>query len=166
MVTHNIGPNRPTDTGDDWNVVVGGTSQYRTNTPPFALSGIVEDDVTTVQSKVLASTGAGAIIPSRDSLDAATINDVINGTGTIYGTITYPTPDTGTPPVDTDGDGMPDAWESANGTNPSVHDANGDVDGDGYTNIEEYINSFVPASGSPPPPTGLIPNPPSLIGIE
>jgi hypothetical protein len=49
---------------------------------------------------------------------------------------------TGTPPTDTDGDGMPDAWESANGTDPAVADNNGDLDGDGYTNIEEYINSL------------------------
>ena len=48
----------------------------------------------------------------------------------------------GTAPTDTDGDGMPDSWESDNGTNPNVADNNGDLDSDGYTNIEEYINSL------------------------
>ncbi len=39
---------------------------------------------------------------------------------------------------DTDGDGMPDNWELANGTNPGVNDANGDLDADGMTNLREY----------------------------
>lgn len=42
---------------------------------------------------------------------------------------------------DTDGDGMPDAWETAHGLDPkSATDGNGDRNGDGYTNVEEYLN--------------------------
>ena len=49
----------------------------------------------------------------------------------------------GTPYVDTDGDGMPDEWEKANGLNPNdPSDANKDCTGDGYTNIEKYINGI------------------------
>lgn len=49
----------------------------------------------------------------------------------------------GEPYVDTDGDGMPDAWEIANGLNPNdPKDANLDCTGDGYTNIEKYINGI------------------------
>ena len=49
----------------------------------------------------------------------------------------------GTPYVDTDGDGMPDEWEIANGLNPNdPSDANKDCTGDGYTNIEKYINGI------------------------
>lgn len=45
--------------------------------------------------------------------------------------------------VDTDGDGMPDEWEIANGLNPNdPSDANKDCTGDGYTNIEKYINGI------------------------
>ncbi|WP_317218957.1 TIM barrel protein [Bacteroides ovatus] len=45
--------------------------------------------------------------------------------------------------VDSDGDGMPDAWETANGLNPNdPADANMDCNGDGYTNIEKYINGI------------------------
>ena len=41
------------------------------------------------------------------------------------------------------GDGMPDEWEIANGLNPNdPSDANGDCTGDGYTNIEKYINGI------------------------
>jgi len=40
---------------------------------------------------------------------------------------------------DDDGDGMPDVWEqNFVGLNPLVNDAAGDLDGDGYTNLEEY----------------------------
>ena len=49
----------------------------------------------------------------------------------------------GEPRQDTDGDGMPDAWETINGLNPNdASDANGDITGDGYTNIEKYINAI------------------------
>lgn len=51
----------------------------------------------------------------------------------------------GTKPKDTDNDGMPDAWETANGLSPnSAADAMQDKDGDGWVNLEEYINSLVP----------------------
>lgn len=39
---------------------------------------------------------------------------------------------------DTDGDGMPDAYELSNGLNPDVNDANLDKDNDGLTNLQEY----------------------------
>ena len=49
----------------------------------------------------------------------------------------------GEPYVDTDKDGMPDDWEHKNGLNPNdASDANGDLTGDGYTNIEKYINGI------------------------
>jgi len=46
-------------------------------------------------------------------------------------------------PKDTDQDGMPDAWEAKlklDLKNPD--DRNGDADNDGYTNLEEYLNSL------------------------
>jgi len=49
----------------------------------------------------------------------------------------------GQPYVDSDHDGMPDAWEKANGLNPNdPTDAMKDCNGDGYTNIEKYINGI------------------------
>jgi hypothetical protein len=46
---------------------------------------------------------------------------------------------------DSDNDGMPDAWEKKFGLNPKdASDANGDINGDGYTNIEKYINGIDP----------------------
>jgi hypothetical protein len=51
----------------------------------------------------------------------------------------------GTPYVDSDHDGMPDAWEKKNGLNANdASDAKEDLNKDGYTNIEEYINGVNP----------------------
>jgi len=45
--------------------------------------------------------------------------------------------------VDSDHDGIPDEWEKAHGLNPNdPADANGDYNGDGYTNLEKYLNSL------------------------
>lgn len=50
----------------------------------------------------------------------------------------------GTPYKDSDNDGMPDEWEKKNGLNPkNAADASLDRDGDGYTNIEDYLNGVV-----------------------
>jgi hypothetical protein len=49
----------------------------------------------------------------------------------------------GTPRKDSDGDGMPDKWEKKYGLNPNdPSDAVKDCNGDGYTNIEKYINGM------------------------
>ena len=51
-------------------------------------------------------------------------------------------------PSRTDHDGMPDAWERANKLDPSdPADGSRDDVGDGYTNLERYLNSIV---ASPP----------------
>jgi hypothetical protein len=51
----------------------------------------------------------------------------------------------GTPYTDSDSDGMPDWWEEKHGLNPNdPADANGDINGDGYTNIEKFINGINP----------------------
>jgi hypothetical protein len=49
---------------------------------------------------------------------------------------------------DSDQDGMPDMWERAYGLDPEdPADGSEDRDDDGYTNLEEYINSLVPSAG-------------------
>ena len=48
------------------------------------------------------------------------------------------------PKPDIDQDGMPDEWEETMGLNPNdPDDRNGDLNNDGYTNLEEYLNSIL-----------------------
>ncbi|MDZ4857425.1 MAG: hypothetical protein SGI88_00465, partial [Candidatus Hydrogenedentes bacterium] len=68
----------------------------------------------------------------------------------------------GTNPLsaNSDGDGLPDAWEIANGLDPnddgSVNPDNGalgDPDNDGFTNMEEFIGGSDPQDNSSTPPS-------------
>jgi hypothetical protein len=102
--------------------------------------------------------GVGAILPQRDQADALLVSQVQAQTGNLiqseqdlvslgvadsgYGALAQATRPAG---FDTDQDGMPNAWETANGFDPNdAADRNGDADADGYTNLEEYLNSLVP----------------------
>ena len=55
----------------------------------------------------------------------------------------WPTLNSTTAPTDTDGDGMPDSWEVANGLNPNDASDGNTVGDDGYTNLENYMNSLI-----------------------
>ena len=87
---------------------------------------------------------AGATLPQRDAVDARINEDVrklrgaiINSQDEVGG---WPCLAPGTPPIDRDRDGMPDAWETAHSLDPlDPTDRASDADHDGYTNLEEYI---------------------------
>jgi len=85
---------------------------------------------------------AGARPWGRDAVDSRYITEVQSyGTsGSIKTSVPgWPTINSGTSPTDTDNDGMPDTWEDDYGTDDQVADNNGDLDSDGYTNLEEYL---------------------------
>ena len=81
----------------------------------------------------------------RDSIDEQLISDYRSGVETAYGYpstpegFVFPEIPSNEPYPDRDGDGMPDAWEAANGFDPDLADDAGDADGDGYTNLEEFL---------------------------
>ncbi len=62
----------------------------------------------------------------------------MNGAGTVRG---------GPVPADTDQDGMSDEWELAHGLDPKDPADRNQPGADGYTRLEEYLNSLVPPSG-------------------
>jgi hypothetical protein len=91
----------------------------------------------------------GATLPRRDSADARLVQDVHDRTGRIINHPRqvggWPELQSDTPPADADTDGMPDAWETTHGFDPDIAaDGNADADGDGYTNVEEYLNATAP----------------------
>ena len=49
---------------------------------------------------------------------------------------------------DDDHDGMGDSWEEANGLDPARNDAGEDADGDGFSNLDEYLLGTDPTSAS------------------
>ncbi len=87
----------------------------------------------------------GAFVTTRDTIDDRIVTEVKQKTGHIIndpsevgGWIKVAA---GTPPLDSDRDGMPDAFEARSGLNPKdPADASTDHDGNGYTNVEEFLN--------------------------
>lgn len=109
---------------------------------------------------------AGSILPKRDVIDERILKDAREGNATyegksyknnqevadkskITGIIDTQADVGGWPelkslpaPVDTDHDGMPDAWEKANKLDPKNADDRNKVGADGYTMLEKYLNSI------------------------
>jgi hypothetical protein len=123
-------------------------------TSPFSAAPVTTTTAATAYEQVLAH--AGAAVPFRDAVDQRLVQSVVDGTGQLINSPSevggYPTLPSTAPAPDDDGDGMPNNAEIAYGTNPSAPDSTGDVDGNGYTNIEDWFNSLTPASTTTPPP--------------
>ena len=142
---------------DPWSLVIfkGFSRSEETaykQSKPIRVATVITDDAITAYERVLAD--AGAVYPVRDDVDSRIINDVINGTGRIIDDEDevggWPELKSTTPPPDSDHDGIPDDWERQIGLNPEDgRDGAKDRDGDGYTNIEEYLNWLVTNGESP-----------------
>lgn len=100
------------------------------------------DSLLVSQIKTLGSgttgTGTGTTGPDGGLYTSQTQTGLSNnGYGTIIGL---------TAPTDTDGDGMPDFWEQATGSNPNVANALTNT-ADGYTLLEHYLNYLAAPHG-------------------
>jgi pectate lyase len=121
---------------------------------PFPMAELQLQTAAEAYEVVLAN--SGATLPKRDVVDRRIVECVQKGTvspDTKLGIITdvkqvggYPEYK-GEPVKDTDGDGIPDWWETKYGLDPNdPSDASKDCNGDGYTNIEKYINGIDPTT--------------------
>lgn len=153
-VEGNISSTRPTDDLEQYLIVNPDDRGYIVPDPHDS-PAITTTSAFDAYDQVSALDGSGMILPGRDTVDVRIINEVINGTGGFIDDPAevggWPTLYSLTAPVDSDHDGMPDFWESQYGLNPGdAADRNGNIDGDVYTNLEEYLNNTNPTSGIEP----------------
>jgi pectate lyase len=162
----NIGPSRPSDTQPEWDIVSSSSAGHQVSTP-FATPGITATSAAVAYEQVL--NGAGATLPLRDAVDTRLVWEVRNKKGQWLDNPSqvggYPVLAQGTVPADSDSDGMPDAWETARGLNPNSNDSAADRNGDGYTNLEEYINGLTGSTTSPPPSDTQAPTAPQGLKV-
>lgn len=123
---------------------------------PIDAGEVTTHSATVAFEKVVAYAGASY---KRDAVDERYAQEAIDGTATYTGSVTgkkgiidtqndvggWPELAKGTKLTDSDKDGMPDDWETANGLNPKVNDSKlYTIDTKAYyTNLEVYMNSLV-----------------------
>lgn len=145
---------------DNWKAYVGpadGKAKVKSDNPLFE-PFVKTDSAKEAFTKVLAD--AGATLPKQDVIDRRILSEVrkrehtyTGSKGKLPGIIDSPKDAGGLPayksgeaPADSDHDGMPDAWEKANGLDPKNPADGPAYRADGYTNLEHYLNSL---AGSP-----------------
>jgi hypothetical protein len=167
FVADNVVEGDATISNDNW---AGGVQGYYANDPtlramfPFPFAPVTTQTAVQAYGSVLEE--AGATLPARDSVDARIIREVRTGTVT-YGGKTYGRDNMGgdtvhvfgildsqndvggwpllkslPPPTDSDHDGMPDEYEREHGLDPNNSDDRNLLGTDGYTMLEEYLNSL------------------------
>lgn len=161
FVADNFVYDYPDITADNWNGGVHGVPIRHDD--PFPAPAVSQQDAETAYELVLEHAGASV---SRDSVDLRIVDWVTNREGQILNRQSdaggFPMLASLEAPVDSDHDGMPDSYEDENDLNPNdPEDRNGDPDGDGFTNLEDYLNSLVPYDYASLGTDSIPPNAPS-----
>ena len=159
----NKGPHQPNPAGDQWAMANRIPSEngeemgpvpanWRRSAPlPAETYPIVANNVNELEDTLLPTVGDsqrldcnGNWVSIRDSVDTRLVKEYKTGGGIIPTSETlvggFPTIDPGTACVDSDHDGIPDAWETAHGLNPKNPSDAGKLNSDGYTNLEHFLN--------------------------
>lgn len=119
---------------------------------PVHLARLELVDVTVISQQTAGSASVG--IPTETVALASgriTYTYFIPDAGTVYSNFDYQslTGASGTGTLtDSEGDGMPDSWETTCGLLLGANDANEDADGDGFSNLNEYLLGTNPRSGA------------------
>lgn len=113
-----------------------------TDRPPFP----AVDNYFPEQLETWVSTYVGAFL-KRDAVDTRLLDDFENRNGTIIDSQDdvggFPTLSAGTAEADSDGDGMPDAWEIDNQLDPGDPQDRNHLSPTGWTMLETYLNSLI-----------------------
>ncbi len=127
-------------------VEIDGKKQVQTVAEPFPVRPVRTISAREAYEAVLATVGAS--LPVRDSVDRRIINEVRERKGSIIDSQKqvggWPELKSTAAPLDSDHDGIPDAWEKQHGLNPNdpSDGAKLAADGSGYTNLEVYLNEL------------------------
>jgi pectate lyase len=129
---------------DPWSLVSGRKDTEYRLAGPLALGPVKRDPAASAYGRVLAGAGASLV---RDPVDARVIESVRAHTGRQIDSQKevggWPELAPGTPWVDGDGDGLPDSWETKHRLDSrDPADGNADRDGDGYTELEEWLSGL------------------------
>ena len=130
---------------DPWSLVSGQTAPGYRLAAPVAMPAVTRDPAPRAFERVLGEAGASLV---RDSVDTRLVATVRSGTGRLIDSQKevggWPDLAPGVPWKDSDGDGMPDAWERQQRLDPlNASDGSADRDRDGYTELEEWLNALV-----------------------
>jgi hypothetical protein len=160
-VKGNIGPYRTADDQDELLFVDPKKNGHtfvtpeRHLTPPVTTTSAFEafDQVIEGAGATQGLKSNGTFFARRDTVDKRIVQDVTEGTGGVIDDPSevggWPKLDPGTSYPDVDHDGMADAWEKAQFghlNRGSPEDSSSDFDGDGYTDLEEFLNGTRPHS--------------------
>ncbi|MFC4308765.1 pectinesterase family protein [Steroidobacter flavus] len=128
---------------DQWSLVSGKKGPEHRLAKPADVAPVAREPAAQAYERVLNSSGASLV---RDSVDRRVVQSVRDRSGGLIDSQTqvggWPALISLPPLADSDQDGMPDAWEQANGLNPQAADDAADADRDGYTNLEEYLHEL------------------------
>jgi len=132
---------------DPWSLVTcDPPADYRLMAP-LDPGASATDSAAVAYRRVLAEAGASVV---RDAVDKRIVRQVRTGSGRIIDSQReiggWPRLYSRRALRDGDGDGMPDTWERTHHLDPhDGHDGALDPDGDGFTNLEDYLNGLVSA---------------------
>lgn len=143
-VSGNVWEGNPSITSDNARGVTGATEWLVDQPSEFAPI----ETTTAEQAFAAVLANAGATLPKRDPVDTRIVEEAKTGNATFgKGVVLHPDDVGGYPvlssseaPPDDDQDGMPNSWEADWGLDPNDAGDGPEIQPDGYSNVERYLN--------------------------